>query len=338
MNFAEPRWLWFALIAPAATVALQWYSGRMRRRQLALLAAPEHLQTLTANHSPWRRRFKAALLVLGLAGMGIALARPQWGQLEYAGYLLGQDVVFLIDCSRSMLATDVSPNRLQRSKLAVVDYVQRYGRGRVGLVAFSGQAFLQCPLTFDYSAFQESLLALDEKAIPVAGTDIARALEEGYRAMDKSERLKLLVLITDGEDLEKGGIKKAQELAKEGVVVFTLGVGTPAGAEIQVINEQGKPELLLDSKGQVVVSRLDETTLRAIAEATQGSYFPLGPVGEGLARVRVASESLNTKAGGAAPLRKIGVDRFHVPVAIVIVLLVAESLIGTRRRLRENAV
>ena len=102
-----------------------------------------------------------------------------------------------------MLATDVAPSRLQRAKLAILDYVQRHGRGRVGLVAFAGQAFLQCPLTFDYGAFQDALMAIDDKTIPVPGTDIGRALDEGFRAMDKGERQKVLVLLTDGEDLER---------------------------------------------------------------------------------------------------------------------------------------
>ena len=111
-------------------------------------------------------------------------------------------------------------------------------------------------------------------------------------------------------------------------------VGTAAGAEIQVMNEQGKLELVRDTRGQAVRSRLDETTLRTIAKATRGTYYPLGPLGEGLAKVRLALETISA-GSGSAPARKFGVDRFHWPVAAVLVLLVAESLIGTRRRLRD---
>ena len=118
---------------------------------------------------------------------------------------------------------------------------------------------------------------MDEKTIPVAGTDIGRALDEAFQAMEKIDRRKVMVLITDGEDLEKGGVRVAQTLATNSVVVFTLGVGTPAGAQIQVLNEQGKPEFLRDTRGEIVRSRLDEATLRAVAQATRGSYFPLGP-------------------------------------------------------------
>jgi Ca-activated chloride channel family protein len=268
--------------------------------------------------------------------VGLALARPQWGEQTEVSHLFGQDTLFILDCSRSMLASDVAPSRLQRAKLAILDYVQRRSHGRVGLVAFAGQAFLQCPLTFDYGAFQDALMAIDDKTIPVPGTDIGRALDEAFRAMDKAQRRKVLVLLTDGEDLEKGGARTAEVLGKEGVVVFTVGVGTPAGTEIQMVNEQGRPELLRDSHGEVVRSRLDEPILRAIAQATHGAYYPLGPLGEGLGKVRLALEDLDASSA-SAPARRLGVDRFHWPVAGVLALLVAESLIGTRRRLHEIA-
>src|SRR5262249_48490445 len=139
------------------------------------------------------------------------------------------------------------------------------------------------------------------------------------------------VLLTDGEDLEKGGLREAETLAKQGVVVFTIGVGTAAGAEIQMFNEQGRPELVRDSKGEVVHSRLDEATLQSIAQTTHGAYYPLGPLGEGLAKVRLALEARSTVTG-STPARKFGVDRFYVPIAGVLAVLVAESLVGTRRR------
>jgi Ca-activated chloride channel family protein len=331
-HFAEPRWLWLAVLGPLTLFALQRYSAWARQRQLAQIAAPQFLGDLTRSHSPFRRALKNALLILAVAGIGLALARPQWGQQEEAGRLLGEDVIFILDCSRSMLATDVAPSRLQRAKLAILDFVQRRGRGRVGLVAFAGQAFLQCPLTFDYGGFQDALAAVDEKTIPIPGTDVGRGLDEAFRAMDPNSRRKLMVLITDGEDLEKGGVQTAAALAKKGVVVFTVGVGTPAGSEIQIINDEGKLELLHDTKGQIVVSRLDEPTLRKISESTTGSYYPLGPLGEGLAKVRMNVETMNTKSG-SAPARKLGIDRFHVPVAAILLLLIGESLIGTRRRL-----
>lgn len=328
-HFAEPEWLWLGVLGPVALILLQRYSHWMRHKQLAQVAAPEFLAQLTRSYSFFRRLLKNGLLALALAGIGIALARPQWGQQTEASHLLGQDIVFVLDCSRSMLSTDVSPNRLQRAKLAILDFVQRQGHGRVGLVAFSGQAFLQCPLTFDYGAFEDALMVVDDRTIPIVGTDIGRALDEARHAMDKQQQQKIVVLLTDGEDLEKGGVRVAEALAKEHVVVFTIGVGTPAGSEIQFVNEKGQTETLTDG-GQVVRSHLDEAILREIAQATHGAYYPLGPIGEGLGKVRFDLEGLSASSG-SGPTRKFGVDRFHFPVAGVLLLLVIESLIGTRR-------
>jgi len=334
-HFAEPRWLWLALLGPLVAVLLYRYAAYARRRQMAAFAAPESLARLAASHSPARRAFKNTLLALAVALIGLALARPQWGETAEVTRAMGEDILFLLDCSRSMLAEDVRPNRLNRARLAIQDFVQQHGRGRVGLVAFSGQAFLQCPLTFDYDAFREALMAVDDKTIPVPGTDIGRALEEGLAAMEKNERRKIMVLLTDGEDLEKTGVTKARELAARGVVVFTIGVGTAAGQLIPVPRETGGVEVLRDTQGRPVTSRLDEETLRAIAQATRGAYQPLGGLGEGMTAVRRAVESPGWLPN-LTQTRKLGVDRFHLFVGAVILLLVVESLVGTRRKMRES--
>src|SRR5438477_7621328 len=236
-HFAEPHWLWLAALAPVAVLLLHRYAAWARKRQLALFAAPELITDLLHSHSHVRRALKNLLLVVAIAAMGLAMARPQWGETAEISRALGEDILFLLDSSKSMLAADVRPNRLARAKYAILDFVQRHGSGRVGLVAFSGQAFLQCPLTFDYDAFREALLAVDEKTIPVPGTDIGRALDEGYRAMEKNNRRKIMVLLTDGEDLEKTGVQTARDLAQKGIIVFAVGVGTAAGSPIRIVNE-----------------------------------------------------------------------------------------------------
>lgn len=329
-HFEQPQWLLLAVAGPALMAVLFRYAAGKRRQQLAQIASPRFVEELTASHSPVRRGFKNLLLGLAVALVGIALARPQWGELQATGRFLGEDVVFALDCSRSMLATDVQPNRLRRAKLAMLHFVRTQGRGRVGLVAFAGSAFLQCPLTLDYDAFADTLDAVDDKTIPLAGTDVGRALREANHAMEKGSRRKLIVLLTDGEDLESHGVQTARELATNGVVVFTIGVGTPTGTEIRITDAAGQTELLRDSSGEVVRSRLDEPTLRAIAEATGGSYYPLGAAGEGLAKVRGAVEILSS-ADERNQTRTRGVDRFHLAIAAALGLMVVESLVGTRR-------
>jgi len=329
-HLEAPRWLLLAVVAPVLLAVLHRHAAVKRKQQLAQIASPRFVDELAVSHSPVRRRIKNFLLLLAFALAGVALARPQWGELKSNSQWLGEDVVFVLDCSNSMLATDVRPNRLQRAKLAILDFVRQHGRGRVGLVAFAGGAFLQCPLTLDYDAFENALQAVDEKTIPIAGTDIGLALKEANHAMEKASRRKLVVLLTDGEDLENGGVATARSLGTNGVVVFTVGIGSPAGSEIQILNAAGQLELVHDASGQVVRSRLDDKTLAAIAQATGGNYYPLGPVGEGLTKVRLAVETLDASAG-LNRTRSRGVERYYWPVAAALVLMVAESLIGTRR-------
>ena len=295
------------------------------------MAAPHFVEQLTASHSPARRRFKEILLLTAFACAGLALARPQWGDVGTGNTFVGEDVVFALDCSLSMATADVLPSRMQRAKFAMLDFMQKQSHGRVGLVAFAGSAFLQCPLTFDAGAFEETLMSIDEKTIPIPGTDIGRALNEAYRAMDKKARRKTVILVTDGEDLEKSGIAAAKWLATNGVVVFAIGVGTPAGKEIQINNAAGQPELLRDAKGEIVRSQLDEKTLREIAEATGGSYFPLGLLGDGLMRARSAIHTLDAVEGSRGSVKR-GVERFYYPLAALVLLVAIEPLIGTRRK------
>ena len=138
-HFAEPRWLWLALLGPLLVLQLNRYAAWARRRQLARFAAVAVVPDLTRAHSPFRRALKNTLLVLAITGLGLALARPQWGETAEVTRALGEDIIFLLDCSRSMLTEDTTPNRLARAKFAIEDFVQQHGRGRVGLIAFAGQ-------------------------------------------------------------------------------------------------------------------------------------------------------------------------------------------------------
>jgi len=329
-HFAEPRWLWLAVLGLVLLAGLYRFAAGARRKQLARIAAPHFRAELTRSHSPNRRNVKQGLLLAGVALCGVALARPQWGELESSDQWRGDDVVFVLDCSRSMRAADVQPDRLQRAKFAILDFVRRPGTGRVGVVAFAGAAFLQCPLTFDYDALEDALKDLNERTIPVGGTDIGRALKEAFHALEKNSSRKRIVLLTDGEDLEQSGVKEAEALAKAGVTIYTVGVGTAAGAELRVLTPTGQMDYVRNERGEVVRSRLDEATLAAIAKATGGSYFPLGRVGEGLTKVRRTMETAN--AAGFARTRAQGVERFQMPLAMALACLVTESLIGTRRR------
>ena len=285
MQFAQPLWL----LAGLATCAfLLWRYRQFQTQQrvtLARFAAVRLLDKLTVSVSPARRKAKQTLFILGVACLFIALARPQAGYEWQETHRKGLELLFAVDTSKSMLAQDVKPDRLSRAKLAVHDLLDKLDGDGVGLVAFAGNAFLQCPMTLDYDAFRESLDALDTKVIPRGGTDIAAAIREAeavFKTRTASE--KILVLITDGEDLGGEGIAAAKEAANNGVKIFTVGVGSTTGELVPVPSENGETGFAKDASGQLVKSHLDESTLKQIAEATGGMYQPLGQQGEGSER------------------------------------------------------
>lgn len=332
-HFEAPERLWLTALALAGLAAIFIHAAMARQKQLAAFADPALLDRLLATLSRARRVVKLTLILLAVAFLGIALARPQWGEERDTNVGAGEDTIFVLDTSKSMLSADVRPTRIERAKLAIQDYLRRHARGRVGLVVFAGQAFLQCPLTLDYDAFSDTLRSIDVNAVPVAGSDLALGLEEAARALEKNEGRKLIVLLTDGEDLAGAGVKTAQELAKKRVTIYTVGVGTEAGTTVQVPVDSTRLQPLLDSEGRPVVSRLDEKTLRAIADATGGQYQLLGTVGDGMDKVRNAVSDISASQRDAL-VRTRGIDRYHWPLGIALALLLIEPLLRERRRAR----
>ena len=332
MTFAEPIWIFAGLVVIAG---MAWIYRRFDLRQRAALAefASSHLLAkLTASFSPVRRRIKRALFVAALAFTFLALARPQIGFHWEEEKQRGIDILFAIDTSKSMLTQDVTPDRLTRAKLAITDLVRKLDGDRVGLIAFAGEAFLQAPLTLDYDAFQESLDAVDTNVIPRGGTDVASAIQEAQAAFGKeSKNRKILVLVTDGEDLEARGIDTARAAGKDGLVIYTVGVGSPSGGLIPIASANGGTDFVKDASGQFVKSHLDENTLKQIAEATGGTYQPLGQQGQGLQTIYDQALAPLPKEDLASKRQRVYNERFQWPLAAALGCLFASMLIGTRR-------
>ncbi len=331
MTFHSPVWLY---VIPPALLVLGFIfhlASRARKRQLGKFAADRLLSGLLRSYSPGRRRFKQLLIAAGVALILVALARPQYGYTWKETSARGIDVLFVLDSSKSMLAQDIRPNRLERAKFAILDFVERIPGDRVGLVAFAGNAFLQCPLTLDYDAFRLSLEAVDTEVIPHGGTDIARALIEAEQAFSEDNNHKVVVLITDGEDLEQSGVEQARLLAQQGMTIYTVGVGTAEGELIPVESQRGRVEYLRDSDGKPVTTRLDEETLKDIAEATGGFYVPLGVSGYGLEQVFEAGLQSIPEQDLGSRRQKVWIERFQWPLGLGLFLLAWEPLVGTRR-------
>ncbi len=339
MSFGSPLWL-LAALATAGAVLLFWRrADRRRRADLARFASPHLLPDLTAELAPRRRAVKRGLLVAAILLAGAALADPRWGFTWEETQRRGIDVLIALDVSRSMLAQDVVPNRLERAKLAIIDLVERIGGDRVGLIAFAGSAFLQCPLTLDHAAFLEALHALEPGVIETPGSDLASALRTAQEALaTQAHNVKLLVLFSDGEDLEGEALAEAQRAAERGIKVYTVGVGSPAGELIPIAKEGGGTEFVKDPSGQFVKSRLDEATLRKVAETTGGFYEPLGQRGEGVAEVYERALAPLPKEDLASRMRRVPIARFQWPLALALVALALEPWLRERRARRSASL
>ncbi len=329
MNFHSINWLYAGVVAIAVLAIAYAWADKQRAKSLAEFASAKLLPELSRTVSPFKVFIKKLLFILGVLAVFVALARPQWGYRWEESKSRGIDVIFAIDTSKSMLAEDVKPNRLDRAKLSVIDLLNVLNGDRIGIVAFSGQAFLQCPLTLDYDAFRMSLEALDTNVIQRGGTNIAAAIEEAEVAFAKTSNKKVVVLISDGEELESSALERAKEAAKNDVIVYTLGVGGARGEAIPVRDSSGRVVQLRDENGKIVTSKLNEEVLSKIAEATGGFYEPLTANGmdtiyeEGLKKIPQHELS--------ARMKQLAIERFQIPLAIAIILIALESLIGTRR-------
>jgi len=331
MNFAHASILWLLLVLPPALVVFFWWAWRERQRLMTQFIQARLLPGLISGLSPTRQKVRFAFLIAAVALVIIALARPQWGSTWEQTKQKGLDIVVAIDTSKSMLAEDIAPNRLQRAKLAALDLMQQAKSDRLGLVAFAGSAFLQCPLTIDDNAFRQSVESLDVHIIPQGGTALAEAITTALTAFKEGDNFKVLVLFTDGEDNDEGALAAAEAAAKEGMKIFTIGIGTADGELLRLKDAKGRTDYIRDDQGNVVKSRLNESLLQQIAGATEGGfYLPL----RGAKTIDTLYEkglAPLPKSEGQEKLVKHFHERYHFPLAAAIVLLLVEILLPERR-------
>ena len=327
----EPAFLWLLVLVPIS-VAFFVHARRRRRAALETFAEARLLDRVAEGHDRRRPQYAAGLVVAALVCAVLALAGPKWGFHWEEVRREGIDLMIAIDTSRSMLASDVRPDRLRRAKLAVRDLVEQLQGDRVGLIAFAGSSFVQCPLTHDYAAFLESLRAIDVGIIPRGGTALAQAVRTGIEAFQGREgRYAALVLITDGEDHEGDVESAAQEAAAAGIRVYTVGIGT-RGGELIEIEVEGRKSFLKDRQGQVVKSRLDEETLRTLATTTGGAYLYAQGPSLGLDELYDDYIAKMERREIDSTMQRRFRERFQVPLVLAILLLAIEPLVAASPR------
>ena len=323
---------YLAALVPVLLVFLVW----VRRRQLKTMerfAERNLLPEIAPLYGRDLNPLRIFLNLLGVALIIVALARPQWGFSWEEEKYQGLDIIFAVDTSRSMLATDISPDRLSFTKTELSGFVKKLKGDRVGLIAFAGKAFLQCPLTADYDGFLIALSDLSTETIPKGGTSFPSAIHEAIRSYKSSQpTTKALVLITDGENTSDD-VQKAIEKAKENdIEISSIGIGTPEGEMIPIHDESGKVAYLKDKSGQVVRSKLMEKTLQMIALETGGMYVHASQADFGIDKIYTDKLSLlERKASEEEKKFKVFKERFQIPLGIAFLMLVAEMCIRGRR-------
>ena len=321
--------VWLPLAIPLAWALFALL--RRRRHALAQLVDPALLGVLAPAWNPARAKSRLVLRVLALALLVAALARPQWGFRWEEVRRKGLDLVVALDTSRSMMASDIKPTRLQQAKWGIRDLLRNLRGDRVGLVPFAGSSILQCPLTIDYAAFAMTLDDVYSGIIPKGGTAIEQALRTAVAAFPaESAADRVILLITDGEDHEGDPLALLPELKEKGIRVYTIGIGTLEGEMVPAGDGQGG--YFKDRQGQIVKTALKEDVLQRLALGTGGTYVRSAPGDTGLERVFNESIANLKRSEQENRTAKIYEERFVWPIAAALLLLAWEALLGDRRK------
>jgi len=332
MSIGDPRWLW-GLLALVPLALFEWSAVVRADRLLLRLSGGRADSVLLEQRRAGQRRWSMLLRLAALALLVAGAADPQWGRELVRRGASGSDAVFVIDVSASMDTRDVAPSRIEEARREALAVLDRLEGSRIGVVAFAGDAVRLCPLTLDLGAVRLALEGLGSGAVSEPGTDLGRALRAAARVLPGARREEqAIVLWTDGEDLEHGGLSAVDDLARAGIRVFAVGVGTPAGDYVPTLDGQGRAvDVKRDDNGQPVRSRLDEDLLRSAAARTRGGYFSASRPGGELPRLVAALSSLASSGRGQRLIER-PVSRFPWLAGLAALLLLLDR-VRVRRRI-----
>ncbi len=330
MDFAQPSYLYLLILIPMSALLFAW-AARRQQSNIARIGSPSLIAVLSASVSEKRRRWKMTLWFIALIALVVALARPRWGTQVHVTAQRGVQVMVVLDVSASMLAEDVKPSRLERAKLTVEELMDRLGGNEVGLVLFSGAAFVQFPLTADFNTARSFLNAAGPSTISRPGT----ALEEAIRVAltgfpEEIASNRVILLLTDGEGHEGDPIIAARAAAEAGAGIYAIGFGSPTGEPIPIRDDNGAlTGYKQNAQGETVFSYLDEGILQQIVDKTGGLYFRASAGGEEIAAITDAISALET-GDLAHQFETRGVERFDWFAGLTLLALAAELLISER--------
>lgn len=328
-RFAQPDMLYLLLLVPVL-IGIWLYGNRRRKLARARFGDEGMLKRLSPDYSPARMTVKFFIRLLAFIMAVLIVARPQFGSRLEEVKREGVEVVIALDVSNSMLAADIIPSRLERAKQAISQLVDQLREDRIGLILFAGDAYTQIPITNDYLSAKMFLATAGPDAVSKQGTDIGAAIDLGIRSFTpESDKSRAMIIITDGENHEVNAVDKAREASEKGIVIHTIGIGSPDGSPIPV-RAGGRIDYLKDNEGNTVISKLDEKGLQDIASATGGRYVRANNTSIGLNEIYNDIGRMKKSEINSVMYTEYN-EQFLIPAVILFMLLVADLLTADRK-------
>ena len=338
LRYEHIEYLNFLFGIPVLIVAMLLYS-RWKRNALALFGDNRLVKELMHSFSKIRTQIKNILTILIFILLVIGIANPQVGAKMEEVKREGVDLMIAIDLSNSMMVEDIKPNRLERAKLAISRLIDKLEGDRIGLIVFAGEAYVQLPITTDYSAAKLFLSTVNTNIVPTQGTEIAKAIDLSVQSFDmENAQNKAIIIITDGESHDEKAIESAEKANELGIFIHTLGMGLSKGGPIPIYNKYGnRTGYRKDREGNTIVSKLNENLLRQIANAGEGTYVRANNSKAGLSTLFAEINKMEKKEIGTMVFTEYK-DRFQLFISLALLLLLTDLILLGRRNKWSNRI
>ncbi len=328
-RFANPEYLYMLLAVPVLIILFIVNNAR-RNKALARYGNTNVVLRLIPDFSSTRHLVKFILQILALVFISIVLARPQFGSKIEEVKREGVEVIIALDVSNSMLAEDIQPSRLERAKQAISRMIETLDNDKIGLIVFAGDAYVQLPITADYISAKMFLSTINPSIVPKQGTAIGSAISLAMRSFSPGQdKSRAIIIITDGENHEDDPVTAAKEAAQQGIVIHTVGIGSPEGAPIAV-NINGKRDYLKDSQGKIVISKLNENIMKEIALTANGRYVRASSTSLGLEQIFSEIRKMKKQELEGKIYTEYN-DQFQIFAGLALILLIIDFLIMEKR-------
>lgn len=336
MHWGNPYLLFLLLLIPFFFILLG-ISEHRRKKNFQKFAESRFYDFFMQEFSLFHWSLKNVVFVLAIFFMIIAVARPQWNKEVQIVKKEGIDIVVCIDVSKSMDAQDIQPSRIERAKDQISLFIDQLKGDRIAIVAFAGRSFVQCPLTDDYGAAKLFLNLLDTETVPSYGTDIGGAIAKAITLYSEDEKHKVIIIVSDGEDLEENALKIAEEAAKNNAIIYTLGVGSTDGSTIPIKDSSGNTVYAKDDKGDIIFTKLDVSVLTQIAKTGNGRFFPITPRQSEIFEIMKNINSIEKKKFDSREFVRYK-EQYKYFVIAALVLLMVESMIIYKKKVKFKRV